>query len=936
MAILAWCYAATDVSRDVWATLPAPLAVFDLVVVLLGVRRLQIGREWLLTSELHVRSLLLFSFLFRLLSSLTLSLVLLDLLPLCVLPVPPCFGYLGGLLINAYAGDTYTWVRLHVLDLVVFLTSVNVVASSFSATPWSASCLLYPVFALGVAFLALTLLLWYVLITDTALRHDTLLRLAVNLLLHLSFAFFLFVIFLAQFLDQRKPPDAVGLFLAPGEAGGVPDAPHPSRRGAGLLSLLVFLFSPHKRHNVSVPFLSRDQPPLPSVPVAPSSPQGPSLLAPEEAVAEGPDSITATYWAIPLLFALLLVQIFAGSCFVFLVASHTAVSSPPDSPFLSLSAAANAAPHSHRRDGAGDLRGTEETPALTCNMRVTLEKVGHHFYRILHSPEPNGLAEPVAFLRDALPPARPQGGDGAFKGDDKAATRARQTEDAPAGTETPFERKDRDAETGPDGDSGSMEPAAVVAVDVREEGGKGKSVLARVEAWRLAAERERERRSGRRDATHGRDRSTDGAFSSGAEEGAGREREDTKMSENRRTAPDPPDALEKATDLPVSPGEHSPAMHGGRKHREAQDREGREDRTRQTEDFAQDKLQLELAAAPAVLSAEDDPSCSVSPRESVGLSPSSLPRDTCPFSTSSRLSLESRRQATGHSANLGAVLEEETGRKREKGTGGGARRRESNAAANADEPSEAPDDAALHLSRPGKGNQVWRPEAFQQEGRRREQPFVAVSGVNTREEKSQQTTRPGEGLDHGEAAACCASVQGVSLPRGSEGSDAGAVVAWGQVSPSADGRQQGVGSEGEVGREGQGGDRHSRCVLRSPREAVEEAVESPSAAPSRASSGGQSEDGDSCIICFQSRPNAVLLFCGHGGLCFPCAQTCFRRNGRCPSCRQAVKGVVELQDDSGPAAEGGDSQEQDEGQVREPRGSRRSLVTATVKDVKKS
>ncbi|CDJ41440.1 hypothetical protein, conserved [Eimeria tenella] len=49
-----------------------------------------------------------------------------------------------------------------------------------------------------------------------------------------------------------------------------------------------------------------------------------------------------------------------------------------------------------------------------------------------------------------------------------------------------------------------------------------------------------------------------------------------------------------------------------------------------------------------------------------------------------------------------------------------------------------------------------------------------------------------------------------------------------------------------------------------------------------------------CIICCNTMASAVLLFCGHGGLCFSCAQTCFHRSGLCPTCRCPVKGVLEL------------------------------------------
>ena len=36
--------------------------------------------------------------------------------------------------------------------------------------------------------------------------------------------------------------------------------------------------------------------------------------------------------------------------------------------------------------------------------------------------------------------------------------------------------------------------------------------------------------------------------------------------------------------------------------------------------------------------------------------------------------------------------------------------------------------------------------------------------------------------------------------------------------------------------------------------------------------------------------------CGHGGICFACAQRCFKKKGRiCPMCRQPVTQVVHIE-----------------------------------------
>ncbi|KAL8431259.1 hypothetical protein ACSSS7_005407 [Eimeria intestinalis] len=58
-------------------------------------------------------------------------------------------------------------------------------------------------------------------------------------------------------------------------------------------------------------------------------------------------------------------------------------------------------------------------------------------------------------------------------------------------------------------------------------------------------------------------------------------------------------------------------------------------------------------------------------------------------------------------------------------------------------------------------------------------------------------------------------------------------------------------------------------------------------------------DAELCMICCNTKATAVLMYCGHGGLCFKCARTCFNRTGVCPTCRRPVKGVLEVQKPSG-------------------------------------
>ncbi|KAL8426019.1 hypothetical protein Efla_001937 [Eimeria flavescens] len=56
-----------------------------------------------------------------------------------------------------------------------------------------------------------------------------------------------------------------------------------------------------------------------------------------------------------------------------------------------------------------------------------------------------------------------------------------------------------------------------------------------------------------------------------------------------------------------------------------------------------------------------------------------------------------------------------------------------------------------------------------------------------------------------------------------------------------------------------------------------------------------SADAELCMICCNTQATAVLMYCGHGGLCFKCAKKCFNRTGLCPTCRRPVKGVLEVQ-----------------------------------------
>jgi hypothetical protein len=51
-----------------------------------------------------------------------------------------------------------------------------------------------------------------------------------------------------------------------------------------------------------------------------------------------------------------------------------------------------------------------------------------------------------------------------------------------------------------------------------------------------------------------------------------------------------------------------------------------------------------------------------------------------------------------------------------------------------------------------------------------------------------------------------------------------------------------------------------------------------------------------CVICYDRQQSCVFLECGHGGFCAKCARLLFvRPPNECPSCRQRIEQVVELE-----------------------------------------
>lgn len=64
----------------------------------------------------------------------------------------------------------------------------------------------------------------------------------------------------------------------------------------------------------------------------------------------------------------------------------------------------------------------------------------------------------------------------------------------------------------------------------------------------------------------------------------------------------------------------------------------------------------------------------------------------------------------------------------------------------------------------------------------------------------------------------------------------------------------------------------------------------------RISESSQSSDGSrQCVICCEFPANAVVMQCGHGGLCLACATAMWKRAEVCHFCRQKIDNIVHVQ-----------------------------------------
>ena len=50
-----------------------------------------------------------------------------------------------------------------------------------------------------------------------------------------------------------------------------------------------------------------------------------------------------------------------------------------------------------------------------------------------------------------------------------------------------------------------------------------------------------------------------------------------------------------------------------------------------------------------------------------------------------------------------------------------------------------------------------------------------------------------------------------------------------------------------------------------------------------------------CCICFDNKPDAVIMECGHGGLCYECGKHLISNEGRmCHLCREEISYILKM------------------------------------------
>ena len=53
------------------------------------------------------------------------------------------------------------------------------------------------------------------------------------------------------------------------------------------------------------------------------------------------------------------------------------------------------------------------------------------------------------------------------------------------------------------------------------------------------------------------------------------------------------------------------------------------------------------------------------------------------------------------------------------------------------------------------------------------------------------------------------------------------------------------------------------------------------------------------MVCYTRPTNAVLVSCGHGGVCYKCAAIHVKKRQECMECRAAVEGIAYIQKETG-------------------------------------
>ena len=54
------------------------------------------------------------------------------------------------------------------------------------------------------------------------------------------------------------------------------------------------------------------------------------------------------------------------------------------------------------------------------------------------------------------------------------------------------------------------------------------------------------------------------------------------------------------------------------------------------------------------------------------------------------------------------------------------------------------------------------------------------------------------------------------------------------------------------------------------------------------------EDDHACVVCMERDKNAILMPCGHGDTCMPCARKIAEQRAKCPICRSVITEVREF------------------------------------------